>query len=129
MAAKMTPEQIKDSLGYFTGTEAYHRWSMLFMEYVLTDGAKFLSDQCGAFWLMDLIASYRHAPTVRREEFQVWRLKKTGERTCDVTCDDGNDNILVTQAVAYTDFPLEEVKLYCISNGDGTWTILLPSEY
>ena len=38
--------------------------------------------------------------------------------------DDGNDNIVYTQRIEYTDFPLDEIKLYFVNN-----VIHLPSEY
>jgi hypothetical protein len=43
------------NLDGFTGTEAYHPWSILFRKAVLTDGAKYLADKAGAYWLMDVI--------------------------------------------------------------------------
>ena len=58
------------------------------------------------------------------EAFQVWKLKVNADRTAALTCDDGNGNILHTQEIAFTDFPLDEIKLYFTDN-----TILLPSEY
>ena len=58
------------------------------------------------------------------EEFQVWKLKVNADRTAILTCDDGNDNIVYTEQIAFTDFPLDEIKFYF--TGD---TILLPSEY
>ena len=45
-----------------------------------------------------------------------------------VVCEDGNDKELIRQEIKFTDFPLEEIKLYFIWDGDHG-TILLPSEY
>lgn len=36
--------------------------------------------------------------------------------------------IYANQSISYTDFPLDEIKLYVIREGD-EWVILLPSEY
>lgn len=42
---------------------------------------------------------------------------------------DGNsDTPIVTQAIDYTDFPLDEVTLWLVRGGP-TWTLMLPSEY
>jgi hypothetical protein len=41
-----------------------------------------------------------------------------------LTCDDGNDNIVFTKKIEYTDFPLDEITLYFANN-----VIHLPSEY
>ena len=46
------------------------------------------------------------------------------DRTVNLVCDDGNDNIVYMQYIAFTYFPLDEIKLCFIDN-----TILLPSEY
>jgi len=34
------------------------------------------------------------------------------DRTGTVTCGDGNNTIIYTQELEYTDFPLDEIKLY-----------------
>jgi hypothetical protein len=122
MPPKMTKEEIEQALPGFYGTEAYHKWSILF-PYVLTDGAQFLAENAGAFWLMDVIASYQREKKFKDEPFQVWRLTvKDGKG--EVVADDGNDNVLARQRIPFTDFPLDSIKLYFI---DGV--VLLPGEY
>ena len=61
---------------------------------------------------------------VSAEEFQVWNLKVHSDRSATVFCDDGNGNPVYTQEIPFTDFPLDEVKLYFANN-----VIHLPSEY
>lgn len=119
---KMTPEQIEQGLQQFFGTEAWHR---LRPGVLLTDGALFLARETGAFWLMDVIWSYQ--PFLKQVPFQVWHLKRQGEG-CIVWCEDGNYNKLKSQKIDFTDFPLEETKLFA-SKEDGELVILLPSEY
>lgn len=64
------------SLGHHTGTEGYHRFSPLFRNLLLTDGAKALAEHAEAFWLMDLIGS--HQPTCKKDaslqQMQFWHL-------------------------------------------------------
>jgi hypothetical protein len=117
-----------DELDGFTGTEEYHRWSILF-PYVMTDGAKYLADNAGAYWLMDAIASWQTDTKVKREPFQVWELLHFKETEVErehweLTCDDGNDHMRTKQVIEYSDFPMESIKLYFIEG-----VILLPSEY
>ena len=117
-------EQIKSSLAHFYGTEAYHRFTAL-SKLVLTDGAKYIAEECQAYWLMDVIASYQKK-CMRDEmlkDFQVWTLK-VNDREGVVTCERDTDDIAIKQKIPYTDFPLDEIKLYCI-NG----VIMLTSEY
>jgi len=128
------PESKVNNLEYelscFCGTEEYHRWNSIFRRHVLTDGVKYLADQTGAYWLMDLIASYQCESRMRRNTFQCWTLKvdlKTQKAV--VACDNGNGKILAEQKIEYTDFPLEEIKLYMIDDGGQYAVILLPNEY
>lgn len=111
-------------LHQFTGTENWYRHG-LNRNVVFTDGAKYVADEGGAYWLLDAIAiAQRFEKAVAKEEFQVWKLKVNEDRTASLVCDDGNDNIVYTQHIPFTDFPLDEIKLYFTDN-----TILLPSEY
>jgi hypothetical protein len=41
-----------------------------------------------------------------------------------LTCDDGNGNIVYTEKVPFTDFPLPEITIWYTNR-----TLLLPSEY
>lgn len=122
-----TREEILRSLPQFSGTQEWHKWSILFPRFVLTDGAKYVADACGAYWLMDLIASWQTRAKVRQEDFQVWTLK-VKDREGRVVADDGDGNKLAEQIISNTDFPLDEIKLYFINDGD-YWVMLLPGEY
>jgi hypothetical protein len=129
-ASERKANNLEYELSCFCGTEEYHRWNSIFRRHVLTDGVKYLADQAGAYWLMDLIASYQCEAHMRRNTFQCWVLKvdlKTQKAV--VTCDNGNGKILAEQKIEYTDFPLEEIKLYMIDDGGQYAVILLPNEY
>src|SRR5216684_681209 len=53
---------------------------------LFTDGAKYVADQGGAYWLLDEIAlAQRGQPRVAAEEFQVWRLSVKPDRTATLT--------------------------------------------
>jgi len=121
----LSPEEIRTNLDYATGTENYYRLFPGRDDVLLTDGVKTMADMCEAWWLLNDIAVHcRHNAKVRSECFTVWKLTLDGTKA-RLTGDDGNDNILVTQTIPYTDFPLPEgIKLY----KDGA-VIMLPSEY
>jgi hypothetical protein len=111
-------------LRQFTGTEQWYRHGIV-RDVLFTDGAKYVADQAGAYWLLDEIAlAQRGNKAVAGEEFQVWKLTVSPDHTATLTCDDGNDHIVFTKQIEYTDFPLPEIALYFANN-----TILLPSEY
>ena len=120
-----TKEEILAELPNFYGTEGYQRWSTLFRTFVLSDGAQYIADACGAYWLMDAIASHR--ASYINEHFVLARLIKF-DHGWKLRLEDGNDNTLVTQNIEYSDSPLEEIKLYVVKQED-LWVIMLPSEY
>jgi hypothetical protein len=120
----MTKTLNKSDLGQFTGSESWYRHGIN-RAVLFTEGAKYVADQAGAYWLLDEIAIIQpHDASVAAEEFQVWKLAVNTDQTGTLTCDDGNDNVVYTKPLEYTDFPQDGVTLYFTNN-----TILLPSEY
>ena len=61
-------KEILAQLNNFTGTEKYHRFSSLFPNILLTDGANHLANQANCFWLMDIIASVQHLSNIKTIE-------------------------------------------------------------
>ena len=122
-------------LNQFIGTTQYYRY---LLGLKLTDGVKYLADEAGAYWLLDIIASYQTNQKICNEHFQIWELKlspkdeeaaktkpPTNRRAAVVTMKtDTNEPLLVRQEIMHTDFPLDSIALWLI---DGV--ILLPSEY
>ena len=111
--------QISESdLNQFVGTENYYRhWTR---QGVYTDGVQYLAEQAGAYWLIDAIFSHR-----RREAFQVWTLKKNDDNSAILTMqEDSGEPAKVRQTIPFTDFPLDQIKLYLIDS-----VLLLTSEY
>ena len=116
------------TLAQFIGTEEYHRYSPLFRNVLLTDGANYVAETAGAFWLMDVIGSYQ--PSLRNQPFQVWKVIPY-QNGANVVCEDGNKNVIKTQRIPYTDFPFidgEEFVLWAACN-EQYLVIMLPSEY
>ena len=64
----------KSELAQFTGSESWYRHGIN-RAVRFTDGAKYVADQAGAYWLLDEIAIIQpHDARLRAEEFQVWKL-------------------------------------------------------
>ena len=121
-----TKDEILNELPNFYGTDGYTCWSALFRNFVLTDGARYLADAAGAWWLMDAVAS--HLGSYRDEDFVVAKFSKKGNEWWKLRLEDGNDNVLAQQAIEYSDFPLDEITLYVEYDGTNH-VILLPSEH
>lgn len=114
----------KADLAQFTGSEHWYRHGLV-PKVLFTDGAKYVADAGGAYWLLDEIAFGQYLPAVAAEEFQHWKLTvNLRTHSAVLTCDDGNDQIVFTKEIEFTDFPLEEIRFFFTNQ-----VILLPSEY
>ena len=116
----MQSENLQPALVQFTGTSQYYRFHA---DAVLTDGVLWLADNASCYWLLDVYYSYLFLLDGDKESFTVLTLTKSG-RSAHVVIDDGNDNLIAQQEIEYTEFPLEQIKLY-----GKQWIMLLPSEY
>lgn len=110
-------------LTQFTGSENWYRHP-LWPSITYTDGAQYVAEAGGAYWLLDAIVSHQHDARVRGQEFQVWTLKVSPDRSATLTCEDGDHTLVANQSIAYTDFPLPEITLWLQND-----VIFLPSEY
>lgn len=91
----------------------------------MTDETKYLAEHTKCFWLMDAIAS--HITKQYHNYFAVVDIT-VKNNSAQLTLDDGNGNVFAQQFIEYTDFPLNELKLYCAFDGE-YWVIMLMSEY
>jgi hypothetical protein len=129
MEQNKTVRDTNKELHGFTGTENWYKHR--FTGKLFTDGIHHLRETYSCFWLIDDILLFS---TKINEPFQVWTLKRVmtmeGEtvrgRTdkFELTCDDGNHNVIFTRAYPFSDFEGDVVQLYLCDN-----VLLLPSEY
>lgn len=136
---KLTPAKLEANLRQFTGTNAYHKFSILAQKMVATDGVIYLAKQASAFWLLDVIASYQMNLLRKRDtrDFQLWTLTMHESGGATVIGSNGNNGKLIKQKIDFTDFPLKNgITLYvergCVPDGSGgvkdVWVVMLPSE-
>ena len=116
-------QEILEIITHAQGTGSYHRFSPIPNFPVATDGVIAMAEAAECFWLLDIIGSYQ---TDRNLDpgFQVWKLEVNTEENSGVVHGYNDTELIITQDIPFTDFPLEEVKLYLIGG-----VILLPSEY
>ena len=123
----MDKDQLLDELHNFYCTEHYHRTNPGLL---VTDGVKFLADNAGCYWLLDMVWSYLPVLRKSRDTFFVVRYAGTpGESGLFFITDDIPANqTYAAQAVDYSDFPLDEIVLY-LSATEEEFVLMLRSEY
>ena len=113
-------QEILNNLAQFHGTDGYHKFN-LFTKLVATDGVIYLAKEAGCFWLLDILVSVQSMPNIKKQEMQVLLFDLKDKV---VRIEDGNKNVLYTQKISATDFPLNEIEIW-VENG----VVLLPSEH
>jgi hypothetical protein len=114
----------QSELNQFSGTtQLYKHW---LKQFTYTDGVQYLAQKADAYWLIDAIAS--HQPPLLHDEmlrdFQIWRLIVNQDKSAKLICERDTDDVVVTQDIPFTDFPIAEVKLFLVAR-----VLMLPSEY
>lgn len=115
--------QLETELAHFTGTTRYYR---IDRKTLLTDGTHHLAERALCYWLMYLFSSYLIELKLD-DWFTVLKFDVAGA-SANVIIEDGNDHVLATQQIEYTNFPLPTIKLYGCWDGE-QWVLMLPSEY
>jgi len=128
---KMTMSEIQKEISGFSGTEQYHKCSIV-PNYVCTDGVAHLAEFAKCYWLLDAIASYQ-----RTESMQFWKLTIKDKKAELIMQEDSGLPILVKQKFTYTDLPDGEINIWIgiqrtsSRDEDNTnlYVMMLPSEY
>ncbi len=112
-------------LARFSGTANYYQHWL--RQFAYTDGVQYIAEEGGAYWLIDAIASYQ--PKLLKDtmlqEFQHWILQvDLNNQKAQLICERDSNDVVLTQDIEFTDFPLEQIRLYVVSKD-----LMLPSEY
>lgn len=123
----MNEVELRQELKLFHGTSMYHKH--LFpgkSPIILTDGCKYIRDECKANWLFDAILSYQDDKLLKKVHFQIWELQQLRkDLTWLLTCkEDTNRKPLISQYIEFSDFPLDYIRIWVIGS-----IALLPTEY
>jgi hypothetical protein len=127
---QMNERLTREDLDQFLETGNLYRRSRV-SGVVYTDGVKYMADEADANWLIDEIAMAQRRPSVAGEDFQTWTLKVEPSQQALLTCwravlttEEGNGDVVFKKRIDFTDFPLDEISLYCVKG-----TIMLPTEF
>jgi len=120
----MTNKNLLADLHQFTGTEQWFRHG-LNRKVLYTEGVQYVAEQGGAYWLVDEIAlAQAYEKAVQATPFQVWHLTVKDDRSATLACEDGNDQVVYSKEIPFTDFPVKGIRFFFTDN-----VLLLPSEY
>lgn len=123
MNTQVDKQNLANELKQFTGTLAYTK---LNPKSLLTDGALYLAETIGCYWLFDLF--YSHLVTQNHHENFACLKMCVSNSSALVRITDGNELVLASEVIEYTDFLLDEIVLFACLNGE-CWVMMLPSEY
>jgi hypothetical protein len=118
-----TTAELKNALANFYGTDSYH-FNPMYKRMLYTDGVKFFFENAGngAYWFSDILGT-EVMQVHKKEAFLHITLSSDGGAGL-IEVDDGNDNILWSRTLDYTDCPDGDWHFYLVDN-----VLMLTSEY
>lgn len=125
MTTTRSADELHLALTQFRGTEHYYRTHPGLLA---TDGAKYLADEAGSYWLFNLV--WDVLPKIT-DEFAVLELSlREGTDGAEVKIHDGREpeTVYHRQEITRTDFRLPSITLY-VQQNSRDWVLVLRSEY
>jgi hypothetical protein len=125
-------QDLERELQQFTGTEQYY-YNALNKNIRYTDGFKYFLEKAECYWflviiLTEIINQAKKWTADEGDEFFVLRLTVSTKNTATISVrsenKNGEDKIIWTKNIEFTDAPEGEWKFYLTNN-----VLLLPSEY
>lgn len=111
-----TAAELQAFIAQVNGFETHYRHLLSGMSF--SEGVKFVADAAGAYSLIDLIliaSKFEHLQG-KCEGLEFWTLTTKngqGELICtDGGIGGGEANVVFSEKIPFTDFPLEEIELY-----------------
>ena len=111
-----TAAELEAFIAQANGFETHYRHALTGMSY--SAGVKYVAEESGAYWLIDaiLIVSKGKKLQQRCQGLEFWTLT-VKDNAAVLACSDGGiggekENVVYTQQIEYTDFPLDTITLY-----------------
>lgn len=119
--------ELIQNIAHFYGSENLYSQNCYGKVFHITEGCHYLRENADCYWLFDAILSYQPYKDVSSMDLQVWKLKRVGlpEESDEfiLTLEDGDGNQIRKQEIPYSDFPLDEIKIWVENK-----VIMFPSE-
>jgi len=136
----ITADELKRELRQFTGDLDRFRHNIN-RRVLYTPGVQHLAERAGAYWLIDVIASWIGSHSFNQAIAQDNRIERLHYWTLEVSDDRGVVQAIledeeppyamkpfITQKIPFTDFLLSEISVWASFDGN-YWTLYLPSEH
>lgn len=124
MAASMTRPLTPDDLRLFTGSESWYHHAIV-PNILCTDGARYVDEQGGAYWLLDEIAlAQKRAAAGVGGILPGLETARQGQSQRHIDLRERQRLCRLSEDTRVYGFPLDEITFYLTNT-----TILLPSEY
>lgn len=125
-----TLQEALPDLAAFTGTTSYYRHRVLPVGpgLLLTDGARYVAEKAGAWWLMDKVLAHSRKAMDAGEGFATIKLRVMDGSALFII-EDGNYNQVLTETIEFTDFPTGELMFFLDGRSGGEPVLMLRSEY
>lgn len=122
--------EVLPDLNQFIGTERYIRHRILpgMAGLLLTDGANYVAENAGAWWLMDTILLRQYDWLLEGDGFVVVELDVADDNSARLQATDGDESSLHVEVIPFTDFPQPGIKFYLVE-GETEPVLMLPGEY
>jgi len=121
-------QHLKEQLSQFCGSQQIFTLPLCRTRY--TEGIQFLAQSVNAFWLLTdasvmgkSLSDKSRFITIDFRRYPPSEVETHGYDAV-ITYTDGNGTVLAKQQYHFTDFPLQQIRLFFVDN-----TLLLPSEY
>lgn len=110
-------DAVLPNLGQYYGTQGYMRHKILptmNKGLILTDGARYVAEAAGAWWLMDHLMLRASEWLLQSDGFCTVKVSTTREEGAHVEVTDGEYEVLDEETFDLTDFPLGLLQFYLL---------------
>ena len=122
---RLDSDELAEALRHFHGTETWFRHRLV-RPMLYTEGVQFFAENGGvhgAYWFLDVVAT-EFFPLLTKQPFLHIVMEVDDAMKAVVAVDNGNNKILVTRQVDFTDMQPGKWRFYLTDN-----VLLLPGEY
>jgi hypothetical protein len=122
---RLDSDGLRTELDNYRGTDQWVR-HMLVRDMLYTDGVQWFAENGGAqgaYWFIDIVAT-EYWPLLKKQPFMAIVLSVSENSTAVITVDDGNDRVIKTKQIHYTDMQPGDWRFFFTDN-----VLLLPGEY